>query len=58
VAHQVAGCIAGSPNVFDVERDRCLAAGMNGQIGKPVEPGLLYATALQWLLKSGNPPRS
>lgn len=49
--------LAMTANVFAEDRDRCLAAGMNGHIGKPVEPSLLYAAVLQCLLTSGNPTR-
>jgi CheY-like chemotaxis protein len=44
-------------NAFAKNRDRCLAAGMNGHIGKPVEPNALYSTIMQWLLRTGNPSR-
>jgi CheY-like chemotaxis protein len=40
-------------NAFDDDRDRCLAAGMNDHIGKPVAPDALYAKVLSWLEKSG-----
>lgn len=41
--------IAMTASVLQVERDECLASGMNGHLGKPVETGQLYATILHWL---------
>jgi len=41
--------IAMTAHAFSEERDRCLAAGMNDHIAKPIDPDQLYSIMLKWL---------
>lgn len=47
--HRGMPIIALTADVFEEDRRRCLEAGMNAHLGKPVEPSLLFATVLEWL---------
>jgi light-regulated signal transduction histidine kinase (bacteriophytochrome)/CheY-like chemotaxis protein len=41
--------IAMTANAMNSDRERCLAAGMNDHIAKPVNPGEMFATLLRWI---------
>jgi CheY-like chemotaxis protein len=46
--------VAMTANAFSEDRERCIEAGMNDHVGKPVEPDVLFRTLLKWL---GSKPR-
>ncbi|MBB2493384.1 response regulator [Aquipseudomonas ullengensis] len=41
--------IAMTANAMPADRDRCLAAGMNDHLGKPIDPSELWSTLGRWL---------
>ena len=41
--------VAMTANAFGEDRQRCLDAGMNDHLPKPVDPAVLYSKLLQWL---------
>jgi len=47
--------LAMTANAFAEERQRCLDAGMNDHVAKPVVAEQLFATLHQWLSSARNP---
>jgi two-component system sensor histidine kinase/response regulator len=41
--------VAMTANAMEVDRQRCLDAGMNDSVTKPIEPALLWSALLRWI---------
>jgi len=46
--------IAMTANAMAADRERCLKAGMNDHIGKPIDPDQLLGTLLHWIKRPGS----
>jgi two-component system sensor histidine kinase/response regulator len=49
-AHSDLPIVAMTANAMQADRDRCLAAGMNGFVTKPIEPDALWLALVQWIV--------
>ncbi|SNS28708.1 response regulator [Pseudomonas segetis] len=50
--------IAMTANALPEDRERCIRAGMNDYIGKPIEPRELWATLTRWILTQPSAPKA
>jgi PAS domain S-box-containing protein len=53
--------VAMTANAMQADRERCLAAGMNDHVAKPIEPEELWKTLLRWIKPRhsiGVPPKA
>ncbi|MFN3377155.1 MAG: PAS domain S-box protein [Burkholderiaceae bacterium] len=41
--------VAMTANAMEADRQRCLAAGMNDHVAKPIEPAALWAALVRWI---------
>ena len=56
--HATLPTLAMMANAFDEDRERCLAAGVNDRVSKPVSPRRFYASVLHWLEQAEPGPRA
>ncbi|WLT40025.1 response regulator [Synechocystis sp. B12] len=50
--------VAMTANVMQGDRERCLQAGMNDHLGKPIEPEELWNKLLHWIPVDSPSPRN